>query len=181
MNLLPKARSKNIIVQELEKELLIYDSKIDKAYNLNETSMIVFNACNGKTTFESLKHKHKFTDDLIFFALDELSRKDLLEDKVVSPFDGMNRREIIRKVGFASFVALPVISSLIAPTSAQASSVCRGTTAPNTPVNCTRGIPGCEIDVARSTCASCRAVAITPSAGCPNPDFPYECRCAPPA
>lgn len=182
MKTLPKARNEEILVQELGKELLVFDLKTSTAYSLNETSMIVFNACAQSVTLDELKSRYLFTDDLIYFALDELNKKDLLADEFVSPLSGVNRREVIRKVGFTSLAALPVIASLVAPTAAQSSSVCRGNAAPNTPVICTRGIPACEITIAQQFCASCRATAITPSANCvSNPDFPYECRCAPPA
>jgi hypothetical protein len=63
---------------------------------------------------------------ILSFWLDELKKENLIEDNnsYVSPFSGMNRREVIRRIGFASVVALPVISSLIAPTAAMAQSVC---------------------------------------------------------
>lgn len=50
----PKARNKNIVVQLLNKETLIYDLIDNKAFCLNETSSIVFNACDGKTSFDEL-------------------------------------------------------------------------------------------------------------------------------
>lgn len=126
MNLinLPKARNKNILTQDLDKELLIYDLISNKAYSLNETSKTVYQNCDGKTLFADLKSKYNLTGDLIFLALDELKRKNLLETETnyQSPFAGMNRREVLRKVGFASMIALPVISSLVAPTAAMAQS-----------------------------------------------------------
>lgn len=66
------------------------------------------------------------TDEIIFLALDGLKKEKLLEDnsQYVSPFAEMNRRAVIRKVGLASLIALPVISNLIAPTAGQAASAC---------------------------------------------------------
>jgi len=118
------ARSADIVVQTLGKEILIYDLNAHKAYNLNETSSLVYQACDGKTTFDELKRKNKFTDDLIFLALDQLKSDNLIEldNSFVSPFNGISRREAIRKVGLASMVALPVIASLVAPTAAMAQS-----------------------------------------------------------
>jgi hypothetical protein len=124
MNKLPVARNTDIVVQELGKEILIYDLKIHKAYNLNETSSIVYKACDGKTSFAELKAKHKFTDEIIYLALDGLKKENLLEadEAYASPFASLSRREAIRKVGLATMIALPVISSLIAPTAAMAQS-----------------------------------------------------------
>ena len=72
MRLLPKARTTEIVERDLSKELLIYDLTTHKAYTLNETSKIVFKTCDGRTTFDELKEKHRFTDELIYFALDQL-------------------------------------------------------------------------------------------------------------
>lgn len=125
MNKLPIARSRDIVVQKVEKETLIYDLITFKAYNLNETASLVYQACDGKTTFEKLKRKHGFNDEIIFLALEQLKKDKLIEvdDSYISPFAGMSRREVIRKAGIASMIALPVISSLVAPTAASAQSV----------------------------------------------------------
>lgn len=124
MPLLPRARKNDLVTQELDAEILIYDFKINKAFNLNETLKIIYEACDGKTSFAELKAKHKFTDDFIFLALDELSRENLLEQDqpYQSSLAGLSRREAVRKIGFASMIALPVISSIVAPTAAQSAS-----------------------------------------------------------
>lgn len=124
MNTLPKARTENLVEQNLDKEILIYDLLTDKAFNLNETSTIVYQACDGKTTFAELRRKHKFTDEFVFLALDELKRNDLLAKEAVytSPFADTNRREVIKKVGLASMFVLPIISGLIAPKAINAAS-----------------------------------------------------------
>lgn len=130
MNNLPIARSTDIVHQFLDKEVLIYDLKAHKAYNLNETSTIIYHSCNGKTSFEELKNKYQFTDDLIFLALEDLRKADLLEESEIlskSPFAGMSRRDVIKKVALGTMIAMPVISSLIVPTAARASSVCTDT------------------------------------------------------
>lgn len=122
---LPKTRTDNLLEQNLDKETLIYDLTADKAFNLNETSTIVYRACSQNLTFKELKRESKFTDELIYLALDELKRNHLITDvNYVSPFTGMNRREVIKKVGLASMVALPIITGLITPTAANAASNC---------------------------------------------------------
>ena len=42
MNILPFARTADIVVQTLGEEILIYDLNTNKAYNLNETSKNFF-------------------------------------------------------------------------------------------------------------------------------------------
>ena len=83
--------------------------------------MIVFNHCDGQTSFDDLKKKYKFTDDLIYLTLDQL-KDDGLIGEYRSKFQGASRREVIRKVGLASLIALPLFSSAIAPTAAHAQS-----------------------------------------------------------
>jgi hypothetical protein len=123
MNKLPKARTENLLEQNLEKETLIYDLTIDKAFNLNETLSIVYKACGGNQTFDEIRRKHKFTDDFIYLALDELKRNKLLADEsYVSPFAQTSRREVIKKVGLATMFALPIITGLIAPKAVNAAS-----------------------------------------------------------
>jgi hypothetical protein len=124
MTKLPVARSADIVVQELGKEVLVYDLKLHKAYNLNQTSSIVYKACDGRTTFADLNRKHKFTDDLIHLALDQLRESNLIEtdNQFVSPFSEMSRRAAIRRVGLVSMIALPFITSLIAPKAVDAQS-----------------------------------------------------------
>jgi hypothetical protein len=124
MNKLPLARSNNVVVQKMGKEILIYDMNTHKAYNLNETSTVIYNACDGVTSFDTLKSEHDFTDNLIFLALDELKKENLIEEdkSFSSPFAGISRREAIKKVGLSSMIALPLIASVIVPTAANAQS-----------------------------------------------------------
>ena len=177
MKYLPKARSENIVVQNLEDEVLVYDLTTNRAFCLNETSAKVFNACDSKTTFEELKAKHQLTDEIIYLALDGLKKENLIIDEYFSPFTGMNRREVIKKVGLASMVTLPIISAMIAPTAAFAASNCVNTNgqAPNTTVRTTPGgFAGCYADcsaptvTARCCSNSARATMLVCDAGPPE-------------
>ena len=124
MKYLPLARTNDVVIQNLDSEVLIYDLKINKAFHLNKTLKIIYEACDGKTSFAELTAEHNFTDDLIFLGLDELARENLLEQGQTyqSPLAGLSRRDVIRKIGFASIIALPLISSIVAPTAAQGAS-----------------------------------------------------------
>jgi hypothetical protein len=121
---LPSSRNENLVTQEIGQEILIYDLTTHKVYGLNETAAIVYRACDGKTTFDELKQKHKWTDEIIFLALERFKEIGLFPENQFpdSPFTGMKRRDLIRKVGLASMVMLPVISSIVAPSAAMAAS-----------------------------------------------------------
>jgi hypothetical protein len=51
---LPKARSKGIIIKEIDGELLIYDRARDQAHCLNETAAAVWNLCDGRTSVSEI-------------------------------------------------------------------------------------------------------------------------------
>ena len=120
---LPKIRE-NLLVQNLNDEVLIYDKGTNKSYCLNSTARTVFNACDGKKTFADLN----LPEEIIYLSLDKLKKSNLIASDYVSPFTGINRREVIRKAGLASMIALPIISSLVAPIAAGAQSVAACTT-----------------------------------------------------
>lgn len=126
----PQGREKDIVVQDLKNEVLIYDLSINKAFCLNETSAMVWNLCDGNNSVAeitrkvSVKLKYPVTDDLVWLALDQFKEDNLLADgkEMEIEYGGLSRREVIKKVGFATMVALPLISAIIAPTSATAQS-----------------------------------------------------------
>lgn len=125
----PASRYENLVVQEVKGEVLIYDLKTNKAYCLNETSALVWELCDGhKSVLEisramTEKLKIPVTEDLVWLALQELKKNKLtFAEELPVRFEGLSRREVIRQVGFASMVALPLVSSLIAPPAAQAQS-----------------------------------------------------------
>lgn len=132
----PQARTKNIVVRELENEILVYDLTENKAFCLNPTSALIWQACDGERSIEEIadlvgeKLKAPVSEEIIRLALYQLGKDRLLEENFES-FSifpgGANRRELIRKIGAGSLVALPIISSLVAPTAAQiGSATCGG-------------------------------------------------------
>ena len=126
----PETRIENIVVQEMNAELLIYDLKDNRAFCLNETSAIIYQLCDGTRNIHEIVQrfnqitKNSITDDLIWLALDRFKQDNLLEDESIEiNFNGLSRRQIIKKVGLASMIALPLVSSVIAPSAANAASV----------------------------------------------------------
>jgi hypothetical protein len=122
-NQVPKARQEQLIVKELPDELLIYDLKRDKAHCLNETAALVWKNCDGHQTVEQLRELMEdnagspVPEEMVWLALDQLETFSLLDEAALKPgqFAGMNRRDMVRRVGMAA-IALPVILSIVAPT-----------------------------------------------------------------
>jgi len=130
MNNLPKSRESEVVVKDFEKEILIYDLTTDEAHCLNETSALVYQFCNGKNTVAEIsnliskKLNQPVTEDLVWLALDSFKKNNLLEqsEQFGINFNNLSRRQVIKKIGLGSMVMLPLISSLVAPTPAQAQS-----------------------------------------------------------
>jgi Coenzyme PQQ synthesis protein D (PqqD) len=171
----PISRKANIVVQNLESELLIYDLTINKAYCLNETSAFVFQHCDGTNSIEeisdlmSIRFKTLISEELVQFALAELRKDNLLENGGELPnyFAGLNRREIIKKIGFASMIALPVVASIIAPTAVNAASCVLS----NMGLACTTSGECCDNGLCVGSVCSC--VCVNPGdcitqTGCPS-------------
>jgi hypothetical protein len=153
----PVSRKDDIIVQELKGEVLIYDLKINKAYCLNETSAIVWQLCDGNNSVADITKKFSkelnspVTEDFVWLALDQLKQENLLSnsEEIVPEFNGMSRREVIRKVGLGTMVAIPIVAGLVAPTAAQA----------QTGGACTTPANGCGSD------GDCNALPMCPGPG----------------
>lgn len=119
----PLGRKENLVVQELNGEILIYDLSENKAFCLNETSARVWQACNGQNSITDI-NRAIGDDDIVWLALSELKRERLIEHESVRQhrFDDMTRREVIKKIGLGSMILLPVVASLVAPRAADAAS-----------------------------------------------------------
>jgi Coenzyme PQQ synthesis protein D (PqqD) len=119
----PKIRHKDLVVQDLNNEVLIYDLRRDKAFCLNETASAVWHACDGTNTLADIG-KQIGSSDIAWLALNDLKRVGLIEHTIETPikFKGMSRRDIITKIAAGSILALPMITGLYAPVAAQAGS-----------------------------------------------------------
>ena len=164
----PTARKSGLVVQEVPNEVLVFDLDSNKAHCLNDTAALVWKHCDGKTsvpeiaTFITKQTGKDATSDFVWLAIDQLSENNLLEKVHASPLKGQSRREVIKKIGLASVIALPIVASLVAPRSALAnvSCICGSS------FDCSLFSPG---DCASTTCcnaASICAPAIAPGNVC---------------
>jgi hypothetical protein len=135
--MIPISRKEELVVQETQDEVLVYDLKSNKAHCLNETSAMVWQYCDGTKTSQQIaaeltgKLGKPVSDDLVWLALDQLKENDLLSfDPPIEPhYQGVSRRDVMKRIGLASAVALPVIFGLVAPVAVHAGS-CNGPNAP---------------------------------------------------
>ena len=125
----PCARREGLVVRELPDEVLIYDRDRDKAHCLNQTAALVWKYCDGKPTVPTIARQLErdletkpIDEKVVWYALSQLSKDHLLEDSVVPPamLAAMTRREMVRALGVAAAIAVPLVTSIVAPTPAQA-------------------------------------------------------------
>lgn len=125
----PQIRRNGLVVQEMPDEVLVYDLNTNKAHCLNESAATVFHACDGTNSISDIvlsfeRNGNKVTEDFVWLAIDGLNENGLLEAGTASRFAGQSRRDVLKKIGFASVIAIPVIASLVAPRNALASNSC---------------------------------------------------------
>ncbi len=162
MNTLPKARKQKLVVREFADELLVYDKKNHEAHCLNSTAALVWKHCDGRTSVaeitrrlakELLGNSGKPVDErLVWSALDQFRERNLLEEKLEIPASmlknggGLNRRQLMRVLGL-TIVAVPLVTSLVAPTAAEAANSCLSAGAP-----CATGVQCCSGLCVNSIC-----------------------------
>lgn len=126
----PVARTEKLVVQDSVNEVLVYDLETNTAHCLNETAAFVWQNCDGKKSVNEIeilvtkKFGKSAGSEFVWLALDSLKKSNLLKnsDTIETNFEGLSRRQVIKQIGFASMIALPLISSLVAPSAANAQS-----------------------------------------------------------
>jgi len=146
------ARQNGIVVQEMPDEVLVYDLDSNKAHCLNQSAALVWKSCDGSNTVADIVKQFdgKVTEDFVWLAIDQLNENGLLQYEVAPRFQGQSRRQVLKTIGLASMVALPVIASLVAPSNALGATSCTCTT----PSSCLgRACPSTSNCNANSLCA----------------------------
>lgn len=150
----PRLRADGLVIHELPDEVLVYDKVSDQAHCLNQSAALVWRACDGQCAPEEIARKLTVqlavavSEDLVLLALSQLEAIHLLErgENKASSFAGMSRRQMARLLGLTAAVALPVITSILVPTPAQAAT-CLAPGQPCSPVtlcctSCNPAAPG---------------------------------------
>lgn len=126
----PTRRTEGVVVTELMGEVLVYDLERHRAHCLNPPAAVVFKHCDGTRTVEDLARLLESElgapadPDCVWLALDRLDKARLLRPRVKRPpaAGRVSRRDLVRRIGIAAL--LPVVTSLLAPTPAQAAATC---------------------------------------------------------
>jgi hypothetical protein len=131
----PRARVE-CLAREFGDEVLVYDLQRDVGHCLNSTAAAAWKLCDGNHSppqiarVLSRQFSAQVDESVVLLALDQLADARLLVEPVV-PAKRLSRRVAIRRIGIAAAIALPLVTSIVAPTPAQAAS-CRPNGAPCT-------------------------------------------------
>lgn len=128
----PTARTEELLAETLESgEVVVYDRGADRAHCLNPTAAVVWGLCDGDRTVSDIarlvgERSGATPDDataMTAVALEELAAVGLLlEETWVPPTAGLDRRQLLARVGAGAVAAtvVPAVMSILAPTPAAA-------------------------------------------------------------
>ena len=147
-NYTPKARQDELVIEGLEDETLVYDLRTHKAHCLNQTAALVWNRCDGTSTVAEMRRALEselgtpVSAEVIWLALDRLGKANLLADRLPkSPVrQGMTRRDVMRRIGIGAAVAIPLVTSILAPTAKAGISCGHNGASCTSAANCCSGI-----------------------------------------
>lgn len=126
----PKAKSNNLLTEEVAGELLVFDVNNNRAHCLNASAAAIWRHCDGTRSIESLaghlfpKLQAADSARLVAVGIERLRRRRLLEDSPSSQATvDLSKRQMLKKaaiIAAAAGVAAPLVSTVLAPTSAYA-------------------------------------------------------------
>jgi hypothetical protein len=128
LNIEPLARKEGLVVEHMPDEVLVYDLDRHKAHCLNRTAAFVWQHCDGRSDAADIARRMEkefdatVNEELVYLAFDQLGKDHLLEKRASLPVEMVNqsRRQVMRRIGLATAVALPVVISIMSPTAANA-------------------------------------------------------------
>ena len=126
---LAQMRTHGLVVDDLPDEVLVYDLNNHQAHCLNRSAALVWRCCDGKSSPGEIARRltaeldAPFSEELVLVALSQLENQQLLVRAAALPaqFAVLSRRQMVRRLGLATAIAVPLVTSIVAPTAVQAS------------------------------------------------------------
>jgi hypothetical protein len=122
----PRARV-DCLSREFGDEVLVYDLQRNVGHCLNSTAAAAWKLCDGGNSPPQIartlsrQFSAQVDESVVLLALDQLADAHLLVEPAVST-KRLSRRVALRRIGIAAAIALPLVTSIVAPTPAQAAS-----------------------------------------------------------
>jgi hypothetical protein len=128
----PEKRRVGLLLTQLEDELLVYDLERHRAHCLNRAAAVVFERCDGKTSVRGLARalheagQGPAEEALVWLALERLDKAHLLQTPLRDAREAsrLSRRELVRRAAVLAGLLLPAVTSVVAPTPAEAAATC---------------------------------------------------------
>ncbi len=144
---LPERRIDGLIVERVGEETLVYDLVSHQAHRLNAAATMAWQAADGRTTTAAMAERSTAVDIPIdeagiVQALAMLADAGLLTPDSRLPPRTITRRRLLGRTA----IAVPVVSSILAPTASEAGS-CRPSGA-----SCTTGAQCCSLLCSSNLC-----------------------------
>jgi hypothetical protein len=125
----PKARSNDLLIEDLGGELLIFDVSSNRAHCLNGSAAAIWRHCDGTRSLATLA-EHLFpgleasdAQRLVSVGVERLRRRRLVENSAPEAPVDLSKRQTMKRLAIlaaAAGIAAPLISTVVAPTSAAA-------------------------------------------------------------
>jgi hypothetical protein len=148
----PKVRQKDLLLESLPDELLVYDQTVHKAHCLNAPAAAVFKYADGTRSMADIARAASdelhaaVGEDVVWAALEEIDEHGLLETALPLTPEGAGRRGVL--AAGAAAVLVPLVVAITAPTPAYAQSILptgpvgpTGIIGPTGPVGTTGSLP----------------------------------------
>lgn len=156
---LPRMRAHGLVVDDLPDEVLVYDLDRHRAHCLNRSAALVWRYCDGSNSSAEIAQRliaeldAPFSEDLVLIALNQLEKLYLLEQAPAIPaqFAALSRRQMVRRLGLAAAVAVPLVTSIVAPTAVQAATCIPPNQPCSTTISCC-SVLGCNGPPSGGTC-----------------------------
>jgi hypothetical protein len=122
----PQARL-DCLARQFDSDLLIYDPERNVGHCLNSTAAAAWKLCDGSNSPSEIARtlarqlSAPIDKSVVLLALDQLAEAHLFVEPVVLA-KRLSRRVAVRRIGIAATIALPVVTSILAPTPANAAS-----------------------------------------------------------
>jgi hypothetical protein len=116
MDAKPTARSENLIIEELDRGMVVYDSLTQEAHALDPMATSVWRAADGQKTTRQLAEATGLEQAAVVATLDQLRERGLFTDGA-----SVSRRSMLRRsatFGAAAIAAAPLIETIVIPTAA---------------------------------------------------------------
>ena len=124
-------RKDGLTISALDDEVLVYDPETTRASCLNSFAAEVLALCDGERSPSDIARDLPLEDvdeRLVRLALADLQKAQLLQDRVSvasNAYARTNRRDLLRRIGLGSAVAIPVVAGIALPAAAQVGSCLR--------------------------------------------------------